>query len=73
MSESEAMEAASIASISYTGFEPGLWGIRPFRAPHHTASGVALVGGGCDFHKLMRQLRNRCDNIPNAASCIHEK
>jgi len=23
-----------------------VWGIRPFRAPHHTASGVALVGGG---------------------------
>jgi len=22
------------------------WGMRPFRAPHHTASGVALVGGG---------------------------
>jgi magnesium chelatase family protein len=22
------------------------WGVRPFRAPHHTASGVALVGGG---------------------------
>ncbi len=48
MSESEAMEAASIASISYTGFDPGLWGVRPFRAPHHTASGVALVGGGAN-------------------------
>ncbi|MGQ7845398.1 YifB family Mg chelatase-like AAA ATPase [Granulosicoccus sp. 3-233] len=46
MSESEAMETASIASISYTGFDAGLWGVRPFRAPHHTASGVALVGGG---------------------------
>ncbi|WP_370694183.1 ATP-binding protein [Oceanobacter sp. 2_MG-2023] len=22
------------------------WRQRPFRAPHHTASGVALVGGG---------------------------
>lgn len=46
MSEAEAMESASIASVSYTGFEAGRWGIRPFRAPHHTASGVALVGGG---------------------------
>lgn len=46
MSESEAMETASVASISYTGFDSGLWGVRPFRAPHHTASGVALVGGG---------------------------
>jgi len=46
MSEQEAMETASVASISYTGFDESLWGIRPFRTPHHTASGVALVGGG---------------------------
>ena len=46
MSESEAMETASIASISHTGFDAACWGVRPFRAPHHTASGVALVGGG---------------------------
>jgi len=46
MSEAECMEAASIASISHRGFNPLTWGIRPFRAPHHTASGVALVGGG---------------------------
>ena len=29
-------------------FVPGGWGERPFRAPHHTASAVALVGGGSD-------------------------
>ena len=46
MTEKEAMEAASIASISHAGFDPGTWGVRSFRAPHHTASGVALVGGG---------------------------
>ncbi|MEE9321098.1 MAG: YifB family Mg chelatase-like AAA ATPase [Granulosicoccus sp.] len=46
MSEQEAMETASVASISYTGFDESRWGIRPFRTPHHTASGVALVGGG---------------------------
>lgn len=46
MEESEAMETASILSISHTGFNPLSWGVRPFRAPHHTASGVALVGGG---------------------------
>ena len=27
---------------------PAAWGARPFRAPHHTASAVALVGGGSD-------------------------
>ena len=46
MTENEAMESASIASISYNGFDEQYWGVRPFRAPHHTASGVALVGGG---------------------------
>ncbi len=46
MSEVESMESASIASISHRGFRDGGWGVRPFRAPHHTASGVALVGGG---------------------------
>ena len=46
MSEAESMESASIASISHRGFRDTDWGVRPFRAPHHTASGVALVGGG---------------------------
>lgn len=46
MEEFEAMESASVLSISHMGFNPLLWGVRPFRAPHHTASGVALVGGG---------------------------
>jgi magnesium chelatase family protein len=46
MAESEALETATIASIAVGGFDANLWGIRPFRAPHHTASGVALVGGG---------------------------
>lgn len=46
MSEQESMETASIHSISHTGFDESQWGVRPFRSPHHTASGVALVGGG---------------------------
>ena len=46
MSEAEALESAAIASISKDGFDPARWRVRPLRAPHHTASGVALVGGG---------------------------
>jgi magnesium chelatase family protein len=45
LDESEALEVAAVASIAGT-FTPARWGLRPFRAPHHTASGVALVGGG---------------------------
>ena len=46
MDEEEALEAATVASVSGHGLDPDLWGRRPFRQPHHTASGVALVGGG---------------------------
>ena len=46
MTADEAREAAAVASVSHNGFEASQWGQRPFRAPHHTASGVALVGGG---------------------------
>ena len=46
MTEQEAIESASIASISQHGWSCDEWGKRPFRSPHHTASAVALVGGG---------------------------
>jgi magnesium chelatase family protein len=46
MTESEALESATIASISDQGFDVKNWGLRPVREPHHTSSGVALVGGG---------------------------
>ncbi len=46
MTESEALESATIASISDQGFNVKNWGLRPVREPHHTSSGVALVGGG---------------------------
>jgi magnesium chelatase family protein len=47
MAEDEALESAAIHSL--TGhFRLEDWGRRPFRAPHHTASAVALVGGGSD-------------------------
>jgi magnesium chelatase family protein len=47
LSEDEALAVASIASLAGR-FSPTAWGARPFRAPHHTASAVALVGGGSD-------------------------
>ena len=46
--DSEALEAATIASISGRGLDPARWRQRPFRNPHHTASAVSLVGGGAD-------------------------
>ena len=45
MSTEEALESAAIASL--TGrFDMARWGQRPTCSPHHTASAVALVGGG---------------------------
>jgi magnesium chelatase family protein len=47
MSEAEALEAAAVRSVGEREpFDARTWLQRPFRAPHHTASGVALVGGG---------------------------
>jgi len=46
MTESQALESAAVTSISTQGFDPKTWKQRPIRHPHHTASGVALVGGG---------------------------
>ena len=46
MTESEALETAAVRSVSTLPFRTEHWGRRPFRSPHHTASAVALVGGG---------------------------
>jgi magnesium chelatase family protein len=46
MSEQEALEAAVLRSISGLPVDTAHWRSRSFRAPHHTASAVALVGGG---------------------------
>ncbi len=45
MTENEAIETASILSITKTLSDQD-WKKRPFRSPHHTSSAVALVGGG---------------------------
>ncbi len=44
MTEEEALQSAAVQSIA-GGFSVQRWRQRPFRAPHHTASAVALVGG----------------------------
>ena len=46
MTEDEALEAAAVQSLGTGAFRPERFGVRAFRAPHHTASAVALVGGG---------------------------
>lgn len=46
MTEEEALESAAMQSLSSSGFNVANWKRRPYRSPHHTASGVALVGGG---------------------------
>jgi magnesium chelatase family protein len=45
MTEDEALQAAAVQSLN-GGFKLEAWRQRPYRAPHHTASAVALVGGG---------------------------
>ncbi|WP_404299293.1 YifB family Mg chelatase-like AAA ATPase [Halomonas sp.] len=45
LTDEEALEVAAVRSVSGLPLAAE-WGRRPFRAPHHTASAVALVGGG---------------------------
>lgn len=46
LQEAEALEVATIASVvTVAGYKAG-WQQRPFRTPHHSATAVALVGGG---------------------------
>ena len=46
LTESEALESAAVNSVAGKTLDPATWRERKFRAPHHTASAVALVGGG---------------------------
>jgi magnesium chelatase family protein len=46
LSPSEALEVATIASVSALDMSAHDFGLRPFRAPHHSASVSALIGGG---------------------------
>ncbi|RTZ13987.1 ATP-dependent protease [Vibrio aquaticus] len=46
MSDDEAMETASVASLTQQEINAHNWKQRPFRSPHHSSSMAALVGGG---------------------------
>ena len=46
MTEDEAMTSATVRSICQLPLNPDNWLQRPFQSPHHTVSGIALVGGG---------------------------
>jgi len=45
MTEAEALQSAAVQSLAGR-FRSEDWGKRPYRAPHHSASSAALVGGG---------------------------
>jgi magnesium chelatase family protein len=45
MTDDEALASAALLSASRIGFRPSQWRRRPFRAPHHSSSAAALVGG----------------------------
>ncbi|GAB2688180.1 YifB family Mg chelatase-like AAA ATPase [Aliiglaciecola sp. 3_MG-2023] len=46
MSQQQALETATVYSISGHEVDPTTWLLRKFRQPHHTSSAIALVGGG---------------------------
>lgn len=48
MDQAAALEAAALQSLGSAGFEAERFAQRPYRAPHHTASAIALVGGGSE-------------------------
>ena len=46
LTQDEALASAAVRGLAGGGLEASAWGWAPFRAPHHTCSAVALVGGG---------------------------
>ena len=58
-----AQENLEVASIYSVANAQHTFGQRPFRAPHHTASAIALVGGGCHLQTTMRHSKQLCDKL----------
>ena len=48
MDDAQAIESAAVHSLGSRGKPAFGWRQRPYRAPHHSASAAALVGGGGD-------------------------
>ena len=46
MDDEEALVSAALQGLTAQGFDAAAFGLRPVRAPHHSASAPALVGGG---------------------------
>jgi magnesium chelatase family protein len=46
LNDDEALQSAAVRSVAGLQLDLGRWRRRPYRTPHHTSSGVALVGGG---------------------------
>ncbi|GAA0855027.1 YifB family Mg chelatase-like AAA ATPase [Aliiglaciecola litoralis] len=46
MDQQQALQTATIRSVAGQPIDLTKWTQRPFRQPHHTASSIALVGGG---------------------------
>ncbi len=76
LTQKEAIETATIYSVSQHGFSTSHWKQRPFRAPHHTASAVALVGGGAQAQPGEISLAHNgvlfLDELPEYQRSVHE-
>ncbi|MCC6608479.1 MAG: YifB family Mg chelatase-like AAA ATPase [Burkholderiales bacterium] len=76
MTVQEALDSAAVRSLSTSGFRIDDWRARPFRAPHHSASSVSLVGGGGDPRPGEISLAHRgvlfLDELPEFARKVLE-
>lgn len=52
MDDDQALQSAVVRSLAGR-FDMAQWGLRPTCSPHHSASAVALVGGGYGLHELI--------------------